>query len=124
MPRQQSITVEALERLGAAALATVLVEHSAGDAVLARKLRLLLAGTEGGSKLSAELGKRIRTMGASHSYIDWEKRKAVVQELDHLRTTIAGTLASQDPQDAIERIWELLGIADRVLERNASGGHL
>ncbi|HEY3939118.1 MAG TPA: hypothetical protein VGL97_16925 [Bryobacteraceae bacterium] len=124
MPRQQSVTVKALDRLGAAAPAAVLVEHSAGDAVLARKLRLLVAGSDGRSKLSAELGKPIRTMGASHSCMDWEKRKAVVQELDYLRTTIAGTLASRDPQDAIERMWQLPGIADRVLERADSGGHV
>ena len=55
--------------MGAAALASVLVEHAKGDSVLRRKLRLLLAGKEGSGKLVAEIEKRIRTIGRSKSLI-------------------------------------------------------
>jgi hypothetical protein len=117
MARTKSICVESLEPLGAGTLATVLVEHAESDAVLRKKLRMLLAGTEGSGKLARELDKRIRTIGKSRSFVDWEKRKGLVQELDHLRATIAGTLAAQDPKAAAERMWDFLGIADSVLNR-------
>jgi hypothetical protein len=44
------INTESLETMGAAALASVLVEHAKVDSVLRRKLRLLLAGKEGSAK--------------------------------------------------------------------------
>jgi hypothetical protein len=111
------ISTESLETMGAAALAGVLVEHAKIDSVLRRKLQLLLAGKEGSGRLVAEIEKRIRTIGKSRSHIGWERTKDVVQELDHLRQTIAGQLASQDRAAAVERMWEFIGIAGEVLER-------
>ena len=103
--------------MGAAALASVLVDHAKVDPVLRRKLGLLLASKEGSDKLVAEIEKRIRTIGRSKSHITWERTKDVVQELDHLRETIAGQLASQDRIAAVERMWDFIGMADDVLER-------
>jgi hypothetical protein len=117
MRGSRSITTETLVRLGAGALAEVLLEHSETDAVLRKKLRMLLVAKEGASNLRAALRKRIRTIGRSRSFVDWEKRKGVVQELEHLRATIANTLGPQDPQAAAELMWEFLGIADAVLGR-------
>ena len=103
--------------MGAATLASVLVEHAKVDSVLRRKLRLLLASKEGSGKLVAEIEKRIRTIGRSKSVISWERTKDIVQELDHLRETIVGQLASRDRMAAVERMWEFIGIADDVLDR-------
>jgi uncharacterized protein DUF6880 len=111
------ISTESLETMGATVLASVLVEHAKVDSVLRRKLRLLLASKEGSGKLVAEIEKRIRTIGRSKSLIGWERTKDVVQELDHLRETIAGQLASQDRAAAVERMWEFIGIGRDVLER-------
>jgi hypothetical protein len=61
-------------------LASALVEHAATDSVLRKKLGILLAGTEGAEKLSNEIENRIRTIGRSRSYVDWDKRKGLVQE--------------------------------------------
>ena len=91
--------------MGAPALASLLVDHAKVDPVLRRKLHLLLASNEGSDKLVAEIEKRIRTIGRSKSHIGWERTKDIVQELDHLRDTIAGQLASQDRMEAVERMW-------------------
>jgi hypothetical protein len=115
--KRTRITTEWLETMGAPALASLLVDHAKVDSVLRRKLRLLLASKEGSDKLAAELEKRIRTIGRSKSHIAWERTKDIVQELDHLRETIAGQLASQDRMEAVERMWGFIGIADDVLER-------
>ena len=87
------------------------------DFVLGRRVRFLLAGKEGSGKLIAEIAKRIRTIGKSKSHIAWERTRDIVQELDHLRETIAGQLASQDRVAAVERMWEFIGIGGDVLER-------
>jgi hypothetical protein len=119
--RSKSITPEVLAALGAARLAAALVEHAETDPVLHKKLRMLLAGTEGPGKLAAEIDKRIQTIGRSRSFVDSDRRKPLVQELDHLRSTIATTLATQSPEDAAERLWALIGIADNVIGRVGDG---
>jgi hypothetical protein len=93
VPRAQYITPEALARLGVDVLVSVLVEHAGADPILRKKLRMLLAAEKGADTLSTELEKRIRTTGRSRSFVDWEKRKGLAQELDHLRATIVETLA-------------------------------
>jgi hypothetical protein len=115
--KRTHITAESLESIGAPALAGFLVDHAKVDPVLRRKLQLLLASKEGSGKLVTELDKRIRTIGRSKPFIGWERTKDTVQELDHLRETIAGQLASQDRSAAVERMWDFIGIADDVLER-------
>lgn len=112
MARTKTVTPEALAALGAEALAEVLVAHAATDPTLRKKLGMLLAGIEGPGKLAAEIDKRIKTIGRSRSFVDWEKRKPLVHELDHLRATIATRLAKQDAARAIELLWDFIGIAD------------
>ena len=92
------------------------MDHAKVDPVLRRKLQLLLASKEGSDKLVAEIEKRIHDRQVK-SHIGWERTKDIVQELDHLRETIAGQLASQDRMAALERMWDFIGIADDVLER-------
>jgi hypothetical protein len=121
MARTKVITAEALTSLGLEPLAAVLSEHAETDPVLRKKLRMLLAGTEGPGRLAAEIDKRIQTIGRSRSFVDWEKRKPLVQELEHLRATIATTLATQSSEGAVERLWAFIGIADRVIERVGDG---
>lgn len=121
MARTKTISIEALEPLGAAALAGALVEHSEADPVLRKKLRMLLAAADGAGKLSKEIEKRIRTIGRSRSFVDWDRRKALVQELDHLRTMIVGPLAERDRRAAADLMWAFIGIADDVLERVGDG---
>ena len=115
--KRTRISPETLETMGAPTLASLLVDHAKVDPVLRRKLQLLLASREGSDKLASEIEKRIRTIGRSKSHITWERTKNIVQELDHLRETIAGQLASQNPTAAVERMWDFIGIGDDVLER-------
>jgi hypothetical protein len=119
--RMKSITSEALAPLGAETLAELLVAHAATDPVLRKKLGMLLADTEAPAKLAAEIDKRIKTIGRSRSFLDWDKRKPLVQELDHLRVTIATRLAGRDAPRAIELLWDFIGTADAVMERVGDG---
>ena len=121
MAAAKSITPETLTALGAPALASALIEHAGSDPILRKKLRLLLAGTEGPEQLAAELGKRIQAISRSRSFLDWDKRKPLVQELEHIRTTIGTTLAARSPPAAIKHLWEFIGIADQVIERVGDG---
>ncbi len=121
MARPRTVTQEALAALGAETLAEVLIAHAESDAILRKKLGMLLAGTEGPGKLAAEIDKRIKAIGRSRSFVDWEKQKPLLQELDHLRTTIVTRLAPQDREQAIVLLWDFIGIATAVMERMGDG---
>jgi hypothetical protein len=121
MARTKTITPAALATLGAEALAEVLIGHATTDPALRKKLVMLIAGTEGPGKLAAEIDKRIKTIGRSRSFVDWDKRKLLVQELDHLRTTIVTQLAGPDARRAIELLWDFIAIADAVTARLDDG---
>jgi hypothetical protein len=54
MARTTSLSIESLAPLGVDALAALLISHAEEDAALRKKLKLLLAGTEGAGKLAAE----------------------------------------------------------------------
>ena len=121
MARTKTVTPESLAALGAEALAELLIAHAATDPALRKKLDMLLAGTEGPGKLAAEIEKRIKTIGRSRSFVDWEKRKSLAHELDHLRATIATRLAKQDAARAIDLLWDFISIADAVMQRVGDG---
>jgi len=119
--RGKSINAETLVALGAEPLANHLIEHAATDAGLRAKLGMLLAGAKGAGTLADEIDKRLRTIARSRSFNGWDKRKALVQELDHLRATIARRLAESDRPRAIELFWSFIAMADTLAQRVSDG---
>ena len=119
MARSKDISAEALAALGTQALSETLVAHAATDTALRKKLGMMLAAAKGAGSLAGELDKRLKTIARSRSFVDWDKRKTLSLELDHLRTTIATRLAESDPTRAIELLWDFAGMGDGVLRRIA-----
>jgi tetratricopeptide (TPR) repeat protein len=117
MARGKEITADKLEALGARRLAELLAELSAADPVVRKAVKLALAAGQSPAKLLAEIDKRIRTIARSKTFIDWDKRKPLVQELENLRTTITGSLAPLDVRAAAERMVNFLNLSDTLYER-------
>lgn len=67
------LTAAALEQLGAPRLAAFLMAQAEADPVLARSLRLELAGADGATRLAAEIEKRLRTIQRSRGFVEWDK---------------------------------------------------
>lgn len=109
-PRTQ-IDATNLEALGARRLAELLIEISAGDAALKRRLRLELSGPLAAAK---EIRKRLATIARSRSYVEWEQHKALVKDLETQRQAIAGQVAQSDPVEALELMWRFLDLAGGV----------
>ncbi|NPD69341.1 hypothetical protein HN018_26355 (plasmid) [Lichenicola cladoniae] len=91
------------------------------DPALGRSLRLVLAGTDGGTRLAAEMEKRLRTIQRSRGFIEWDKVRPLVRELEGLRETIAGPLAQADPRAATTQMRLFLELAEGVFERSDDG---
>jgi len=117
MARGKEITADKLEALGARRLAELLAELSTADPVVRKAAKLALAAGQSPAKLLAEIDKRLRTIARSKTFIDWDRRKPLVQELENLRTTITGTLAPLDARAAAERMVDFLNLSDTLYER-------
>ncbi len=119
--RSRALSVDTLEQLGARQLAELLMAQAKSDPALARSLRLVLAGTDGGTRLAAEVEKRLRTIQRSRGFIEWDKVRPLVRELEGLRETIAGPLAAADPRASAAQMRLFLDLAEGVFERSDDG---
>ena len=118
MPSTKTLNAKNLEALGAKALAALLLEISKGDAAAKRRLRLELAGTQGASEVAREVRKRLQTIARSRSFIDWQKRKAVIVDLKTQQSAIMEKVAKSDPATALDLMWAFMEIAASIYERS------
>ena len=120
MAAKTTLNAKNLETLGAPRLAELLIELSTGNAAAKRKLRLELAGEASPQQLAQEVRKRLVSIGKAKSFIDWQKRKAFVVDLETQRQAI-GKIAKVDPREALELAWRFLDLASSVYERSDDG---
>ena len=97
MAAKTTLNAKNLEALGAERLAELLIEVSTGDAAIKRRLRLELAGAASPAEAAREVRKRLASIARGRSFIDWEKRKAFVADLEAQRRAIIEQVASMIP---------------------------
>ena len=95
--RLRALNAGTLEGLGARRLAELLMDAAQTDPALAQSLRLVLAGTDGRSRLAAEVEKRLRTIGRSRGFVEWDKVRP---------------LAAADPEAAVAQMRLLLSLGN------------
>lgn len=93
-----------LAALGSDRIAELLMEASASDAILKRRLRLVLAAEAGPEVLGLELDKRLTTIATSRARVSWRKRPDLLRDLDILLRGIVDDLAPADPSAGLERM--------------------
>jgi len=107
-----------LTALGADRLGDLLMQAAEADALLKRRLRLVLAAEAGPDLLAIELDKRLTALAASRARVSWRKRPDLLRELDILRRAVVEDLAEAAPAIALDRLiaWFDLfrGLATRV----------
>ena len=117
MASKKTLNESNLEALGAKRLAELLVEISQGNAAAKRILRLELAGTESPSAVSKEIRKHLATIARSRTFINWQNRRSLVDDLEAQRRAIANRFAKSDPAEGLELMWRFLELANSVFER-------
>jgi hypothetical protein len=117
MGSKKTLNESNLEALGAKRLAELLVEISAGNSAAKRLLRLELAGAESPNAVAKEIRKRLTTIARSRSFIDWQNRRSLVDDLEAQRRAIADRVAKSDPAEGLELMWRFLELANSVFER-------
>lgn len=117
MAGKRTLNAKNLQTLGAAALAELLIEVSAGNAVIQRRLRLALAAAGGADGAAQEVRKRLSSIARSTTFIDSAKRKALLADLEAQQQAINGPIATADPALAVELQVRLLELSEGVLDR-------
>src|SRR5664279_733894 len=95
MASKKTLNTGNLEALGAARLAELLIELSEENATVKRRLRLELAGAESPAELAKEIRKRLATIARSRSFVDWQNRKSLVDDLEAQRRAITDQVAKR-----------------------------
>ncbi len=106
-----------LEALGAARLAELLLEMSAGNPGSKRRLRLELAAARSPGDVAKEVRKRLTTIARSRSFVDWQGVRSLAHDLDTQRRAIVETVAKADLMEAIDLLWRLMALAPSVFDR-------
>jgi hypothetical protein len=116
MASQTALNEKNLETLGAARLEELLIEISTGDAAAKRRVHLELAGAESTAEAAREVRKRLTSIAKSRSFVDWQKRQALVADLEGQRRAIVDHIARADPNEALELIWRFMALATPVFK--------
>ena len=110
-----------LALLEADRLGELLMQAADADAILKRRLRLVLAGQAGPDFLALELDKRLAVIAASRARVSWRKRPDLLRELEILRQAVVDDLGAADPVVGLDRMigwFDLLrGLASRVKDQ-------
>jgi hypothetical protein len=114
---KKTLNAKNLEALGAERLAGLLIETSSGSVAAQRRLRLELAGAESPGEAAKEVRKRLRTIARSRSFVDWQNRRALVDDLETQRRAIIEQVAKADPVEALDLLWRFLALGNSIFER-------
>lgn len=114
MAAKSTLNAKNLEALGAGRLAELLMEISAGNAPAKRRLRLELAGSTNPEEMAKEIRKRLATIARSRSFVDWQNRRTLIDDLETQRIAIVNKIAKIDAVEAFELMWRFLALAESV----------
>jgi hypothetical protein len=114
---KNTLSAKNLEALGAARLAELLIEISTGNAAAKRRLRLELAGAQSPGEVAKEVRKRLTAVARSQSFVDWQNRRILVEDLETQRRAIVDQVAKADPAEALELVWRFMALANPVFGR-------
>src|SRR3989344_9062163 len=98
------LNAASLAALGADRLGDLWMQAADGDALLKRRLRLVLAAEAGVEPLTVELDKRLTALASARARVSWRKRPDLLRDLDMLRSAVVEDLAPTAPLAGLDRL--------------------
>lgn len=117
MASKKTLNKENLAALGAERLAELLIEVSANNAGVKRRIRLELAGARSPLEVAKEVRKRLTTIERSRSFVDWQNRRGLVEDLEAQRRAIVDQVAKSDLAEGLDLMWRFMALANSVFAR-------
>ena len=117
MASPRTLNSQNLEALGAPRLAALLLELAEGDAQAKRRLRLELASASGSDDVAGQVRKRLASLAKARSFVDWNKVRALADDLEMQRRAIVDHVGPRDPAVAFDLLWRLIALAPSTYER-------
>lgn len=117
MARRGALAQDALVALGPEKLAKLVLDETVRNASFKRIVTAALASARGADAVAGIIDRRLAALERARGFIDWDKRKAFVVDLQATVATITNELAPADPTAAVERLLRFVAHADGVLER-------
>ncbi len=114
---KKTLNAKNLESLGTQRLAELLIEISTGNTKAKSRLRLELAGEENPAAVAREIRKRLALIARSSGFVDWQNRRALVDDLQIQRRAVIDKVAKRDPSEGLELMWRFMALADSIFER-------
>jgi len=114
---KKTLIAKSLQALGTQRLAELLIEVSSTNAAVKRRLRLELAAAQSPGEVAKEIRKRLTTIARSRSFIDWQNRRAFIEDLEARRRAILNQVATADLAEAFELMWQFMALANSLFER-------
>ena len=125
MRKSKRLTAEALAELGADRLAAMLLDAAGHDAALARTLRIAVAARGGADSAAVAIDAEIKRLKRGTSLVNYKRMPAFARDLSALCAAIEGPPADADPEMALERMFDFIDLAPRLIERSDdSDGHI
>jgi hypothetical protein len=118
---KKTLNIENLERLGTQRLAALVMDVVEGNAEAKRKCRLALAAAQGSSDVAHEVNKRLNAIRKATSYVGWEKRKKLTDDLNTQLDAIINKIATHDAKEATELLWRFMTLAESIFARCDDG---
>ncbi len=102
MPPKKTLITKNLEALGAERLAELLIEIGDANPAVKRRLRLELAGAQSPAEVAREIRKRLNAIARSRSFVDWQNRRSLLDDLQTQRRAIVDHLGKTDAKEALD----------------------
>jgi CBS domain-containing protein len=98
-------------------LAELLLEAVKGDAARQRRVRMVLAATQGPETVAVDVRKRFASIRRGRSFISRKSQKKLAVELSDLIRLIETRIAPDAPDKAFDLLWAQLHLAAGIHER-------
>lgn len=117
MSPKKTLSAKNLEALGAERLAELLIEIGDRNAAIKRRLRLELAGAQSPAEVAREVRKRLSVIARSRSFVDWQNRRSLIDDLQTQRRAIVDHVGKADSNEALDLMWCFMALASSVFAR-------
>jgi hypothetical protein len=59
----------------------------------------------------------LRAKARSRTFIDWQNRKTLIDDLESQRRAIVNQIGGTDPSESLDLMWQFMALANSIFER-------